>query len=145
MQKLEILSGNRILVSSSQGAIVVGVFQFFHPRRVSSKLFVKLSNRPRVLHATMNQLFFVVALDLLNRVLEVVLRRLEKSDGENGNEQHQEQKDVTLLVAAMLTTKAHGKSTAYPCAHPCVSGMLWRLLLSTSRISTALGEMRTTL
>src|SRR5215469_4656493 len=107
MQELEIFSRNWIFVSPSQRPIIIRVFQFLDPRRVSSKLLVKLSNRTRVLNSTMNQLFLAVALDLLNRVLEIVLGRFEKSDGEDGKKQQQEQQDVTLLVGTMLATKAH--------------------------------------
>src|ERR1043166_6206417 len=82
----------------------------------------------------MDHLFFAIALDL-------------KCDcrGNGGccnrqqrDEQHQQKDEPLLLLLSGYV------QCAEPHTYPCVSGMLWRLLLNTSSTSTETGVIRNT-
>ncbi len=141
VKNLEVLSGYRIFIALPEKAHVVRVFQLFDPHWVAPELLYVAADRAGILHTAMNQLFFPIPLDL-----ECDARRNRGGcNGEHGYEQHQHEQNVSLLIAALhpgWNSRMHvGRGTFYP----WVSGILCRLLFSTSSTSTAIGEMRRTL
>src|SRR5579864_2891533 len=138
MQQLEVLSGDWIFVALPQEPDLVCILEIFNLDRIALELLVISFDRPRILHAAMDHLFFAIPLDV---ELDGGHQR-RRHDRHDRDDQQEREQDIALLIPpeaspssravnhrdAQMSTGFNFPVTKLPnysiSFYPCVSGMV---------------------
>jgi hypothetical protein len=96
VKQAEVLSSDGILVTLAQKAKIVAGLQFLNAGGEAPEFLIVPPERACVLGPTVHEFFFPVALDFVSNPG----KHRHGGDGQNGGEEQQRQKNVTVLSTA---------------------------------------------